>query len=168
MPKPASGRGQDDLSSWPVKSAVSSSLGISEKSVERWVQRGELEQRMRAERGRRSVAVYNPAHVAALAAKLRLDRGAVAVLPPELVRDRVPALPVDDRLGGMVAKLVELLGARVIDPPARLTVYVSLPEAAAITGLAAATIQDLAARLQIRTMPYGRGVRYRRADLEAL
>jgi predicted DNA-binding transcriptional regulator AlpA len=52
--------------------------------------------------------------------------------------------------------------------PRTHTTYVPLKDACAITGLSAATIKALAEGDGVRTMPYGGGVRYRRADLEGL
>jgi predicted DNA-binding transcriptional regulator AlpA len=46
-------------------------------------------------------------------------------------------------------------------------VYVSMRDAVRITGLSATTIRALAPT-EVKTRPYGGGVRYRRADLEAL
>ena len=46
-------------------------------------------------------------------------------------------------------------------------VYVSLRDAVRITGLSATTIRALAPA-EVKTRPYGGGVRYRRKDLEAL
>lgn len=58
--------------------------------------------------------------------------------------------------------------AFAVPPPVAGAVYVSGPEAARIAGLSVQSIADLAATGAVKTMPFGKGVRYRRADLQAL
>jgi hypothetical protein len=83
---------------------------------------------------------------------------------------RIPTPIRADPWDALPAQLANLasFAAEVNERYAPKAVYVSLKDACAITGLSAATIRALAEGVEIKTRPYGGGVRYRRADLEAL
>jgi hypothetical protein len=151
-----------DLSTWITKTEAAQTLGVSEKSIERMTTRGKLESAMRHQDGRRSCVVYNPADVAAMRAKL------AAITKTEVLPKRVEA-PAPTPAPTLAPSLAETLAhMATLAREHRPTSYVSPQDAVRITGLSVATIADQAAAGAIKTMPYGRGVRYRRADLEAL
>lgn len=68
-----------------------------------------------------------------------------------------------DPFEGLAAHLAKL--STMYGSPA--AVYVSMKDAVRITGLSASTLKALAGT-EVKTRSYGGGVRYRRADLEAL
>jgi len=157
------------LQSWLTKKETAAALGVSEKTVERLAVRGKLEQRLRLSDGARSVVVYNPANIEALRTT------SVAVLPPETPGSTVvykpqPAAPSFDAVGYQLARLVDL-AVRVSDRVSdrvELSVYVSMKVAIPLTGLSRGMLLELADAGKIKRYPFGRGWRYRRADLEAL
>jgi hypothetical protein len=162
-----------DLSQWLTKRDAAAVLRCSEKSIERLVAAGKLEQRMRPGDRGRSVAVYPPGGVAALR-----PAGAVAVLPPmpagSLAGKLQPAaggkLPLGPGGFEVLAKQLAALAqwAESVSPQSDRCVYVSQEAAARITGLSESTVRDLYVAGQVHGRPFGRGLRYRRADLLAL
>jgi hypothetical protein len=160
-----------DLSQWLTKREAAAVLRCSEKSVERLVAAAKLEQRMRPGDRGRSVAVYPPSAVASL------RPAGLAVLPPMPADSgRGPAvlraaaggklLPPPgsfEALARQLAGLAQL--AESLSPQSDRCVYVSMDAAVRISGLSEATIRDLYISGRVYAMKFGRGLRYRRADL---
>jgi hypothetical protein len=153
-----------DLSTWLTKKQAAQRLGLSEKSVERHHQRGKLSMATLKLPGKVPMRVFKPEDVERLAAELVAQREALLAghMATQEPQGNLPAIrtPV---IHDLAAALSALADARKAPP-----VYVSLAEAAALAGLSHDTIRAAAAAGEIKTRPYGGGLRYRRADVLSL
>lgn len=155
-----------DLSAWLTKKQVAERLGVSEKSVERYHQRGLLSMATLKRPRQVPVRVYKPEDVERLAAQLEAERQAVMVghlIPHQHQHQAAPAViqpKALPELAAAVKALIEAVASRP-EPPA----YISLEEAAALAGLSRDAIREAAQAGEIKTRRYGSGVRYRRADV---
>ena len=161
-----------DVSQWITKAEAARILQCSERSIERWQRQGDLEAEMRGRSHARPEAVYDPAHVEALREKLRKPP---VVLPPEIADTGVLApvsakpAPALDGWGELARHLAALSAfAETVSANVGVSSYVSLTDATRLAGLSSGTIRKLATAGKIATQPFGRGVRYRRKDLEQL
>ena len=177
-----------DLSTWLTKPQAAEAIGVSTKQVERLQQAGKLEQRSRPQERGPHVAVYNPDDVARIAQE-RSPTPAPFVLPagtaeavPHGNGTRRPGPAVEstaltigessivgiDELRALVALALRTVLSQTSETSAvSPTVYVTLREAAAISGLSQAYLHR---RIEEKTLPAirDRGWRIRRKDLEAL
>ena len=173
-----------DLSDWLTKQQAADVIGVSTKAIERWAQAGKLEKRSRPQARGPHVAVYFPDDVAKLAAERR----------PAAAPFVLPAVPTshDQSVNGngsaiAATRTLDILNPAHDDPIRQLfaaalravmsqtsqtsaaseTVFVTIHEAATITGLSQAYLRrqvDAGTLKAVRD----RGWRIRRKDLEAL
>lgn len=145
------------ISTTMSKAEVCEYLGKSKRTIETYVSSGRLPAKyFNGPNGK--TAIFERADVEAVAnAEGELWEAAApkATAPTSLAL--VPAAVT--ALTPLADRLIEALAARHALP-----VYVSLKDACALTGLSGSTIKAAG----VKTMPFGNGVRYRRADLEAL
>lgn len=138
------------------KTEVCAYLGKSKRTIESYVSSGRLPAKyVNGPNGK--TATFERADVDAVKtaqgevwdsnAKPRPSAG-IALVPTVGVTEFKP----------LIERLIEAMTVRT------LPVYVSLKDACALTGLSAATVKASG----VKTMPFGHGVRFRRADLEAL
>jgi hypothetical protein len=150
-----------------TKHEVIALLGKSKRTIDTYMKDGRLPYHyVHGPNGKQ--AEFHAADVERLKRDLDtpIERGVVERAPNglALVPDTVAALtPLVDEIASAI-RCIDLTP----QASAPRAVYVSLKDACAITGLSAATIRALAEGVEIKTRPYGGGVRYRRADLEAL
>jgi hypothetical protein len=169
-----------DIEGWLTKEQAAMALSVSPKSVERYAKQGLLTSTKRAQRGAPALVVYSPADVEAVRVKYAKPP---VVLPAEqtTVAHRLQNAPApysaghsegkgllvgSEQLAATLAALSRF--AQDVSDKYATPVYVSMTAATKLTGLARQTITEAAAANAIKTMPFGRGVRYRRKDLEAL
>jgi hypothetical protein len=147
------------------KAEVCEYLGKSKRTVEGYVASGRLAaEYFNGPNGKTSI--FERFKVEIFKEEMESERLIPAVKEPAaLARVATPIHTNDKYLADAIAQFGEAL--RTFEPITHTT-YVSLKDACAITGLSAATIRALAEGVEIKTRPYGGGVRYRRADLEKL
>jgi excisionase family DNA binding protein len=164
-----------DFSNWPTKPEAAAAIGVTTKTLERLVQAGQIQQASWRRQGRGPLlAVYEPGDVARLARERQ-----PSPLPPFLVPatgngktgnngNHVDAmaraeLPGDDLLRVLVAAAMRVMSQTSQTPPR----FVTLAEAAAVSGLSQAYLRRLIADGTLKAIR-DRGWRIRRTDLEAL
>jgi hypothetical protein len=162
-----------DLAPWLTKSQAAHYLNSSEKHIERLAKRGRVQQAMRRQDGARTMAVFNPRDIERERARqttvfevqpfVEAGGGALAKIDKS---DAVSPVSQRDVFAEVLAHIANVVEAQN-NWNAR-SVYVSLATAARLTGLTRGTVLRLTGEGKVATMPYRRGVRYRRADLEAL
>lgn len=154
----------EDLSGWLTKEEVAARLSASEKTVERYVKKGDLERKTRRVPGRRPLPVFNPDDVERIEAET-------------IERTPAGALARSDNHGGQL-EAVEAFGAMVraavADKPAKVRldrkVTLTIPEAAELSGLGRGVIERAIGEGRIVAHPFGpHGARVlRREDVEWL
>jgi hypothetical protein len=159
---------QPDYSTWFTKDQTAAALHVSTKQVERFSQAGQL-QPMRWTRptGGQPINVYAPDDVDRLAHKLLPSRPYVA--PPEppasnghgLRRQAAPATM--DVLTQSLLAVAQRLG----EPPVEQKVYLTLDEAARVSGLSKAYLRRACQERSVMAIKDG-GWKIRRTALAAL
>jgi excisionase family DNA binding protein len=168
-----------DYSTWLTKQQAAAAIGVTTKSIERFVQEGKIQQaRWRRPTGGPELAVYHPDDVARIAQERQ-----PGPLPPFLVPASNPptngkgatgvnALAIASPSLPPGEDLLRLLFAAVLKTVSQTSetsaaLYLTLPEAAAITGLSQAYLRR---RIADQSLPAvrDRGWRIRRKDLEQL
>jgi hypothetical protein len=150
------------------KTEVCEYLGKSKRTVEGYVASGRLAaQYFNGPNGKTSI--FERFKVEIFKEEMESERLIPVVREPAALA-RIPTPIRADAWDALPAQLANLasFAQEINERYAPKAVYVSLKDACAITGLSAATIRALAEGVEIKTRPYGGGVRYRRADLEAL
>lgn len=171
-----------DYATWVTKQQAADAIGVTTKTVERFVQAGQIQQARWQRAGRGPLlAVYQPDDVARIAAERQ-----PGPLPPFLVPGRatVPAngnghsstglatvpptgddllRPGDDLLRALVAAAVRVMSETSQTP----TLFVTIREAAALTGLSQAYLRRAIGNKSLPAEK-DRGWKIRRRDLELL
>ena len=144
------------------KAEVCQFLGKSKRTIETYVTSGKLPcQYFEGPNGK--TARFLRADVEAVKAQKAEVFTSIAKAAPSTGIALVPAAVT------AFTPLADRLMAAYLASQRPLPVYVSLRDACALTGLSGATIKALASeQAGVKTRPFGNGVRYRRADLEAL
>jgi excisionase family DNA binding protein len=174
-----------DYASWLTKQQAADAIGVTTKTVERFVQAGQIQQARWQREGRGPLlAVYQPDDVARIAQARR--RGP---LPPFLVPvptkevsangngHRAQALarttdvspqPPALEPGADLFRVLVAAAARVMSETSQTsTLFLTIPEASALTGLTQAFLRRMITAGTL-TAIRDRGWRIRRKDLEAL
>jgi hypothetical protein len=147
-----------DISNWPTKPEVARILNCAEKTVERLVSRGKLEQRFReSEDGRRSLGVYNPEHVE----RQRAETEVRAVLLPEPGKSPNPAA-----LGAFL-DAIKPVPPSTATPP-QIKGWLTLEEAEEYWGLPQSYLQDAIREKRLIVIRRTRWLRINRVSLERL
>jgi pyruvate/2-oxoglutarate dehydrogenase complex dihydrolipoamide acyltransferase (E2) component len=167
-----------DYRDWLTKAEAAEAIGVSTKTIEAWAQAKKLQQASRPQAHGPALAVFHPEDVARLAAERRTGPLPPFVVPvPDSARGNGSALSQVRETGPAGAELLrEFLGALVqaiattaqnSEKPTSESsekLYVSVREAAAITGLPMAEIRRAVAAGTVTA----RCGRVRRKDLEQL
>ena len=176
-----------DYSTWLTKQQAATALGCSTKTVEQFAKDRKIEQAVwRRPTGGPALAVYNPDDVSRIAAERR-PAAIPFVLPPVpagtgnghgVIARQAPAVASaagpsgEDVLRLVFAAALRALSAEPAAPsensekPAAL--FLTIPEAAAVSGLSRTYITRACASGTLKAIRDGRRWRIRRTDLEAL
>lgn len=166
-----------DADNWLTKAEAATKLGVSDRSVERLAARGALTSRMRPG----FPTMYNPDDVAQVASAGRtVHRAALAAAVQASPANGHGAAALAHRHEGSMeplvdplVRLLELVSARLaIGPtgptgPTAATLYLTLAEASAVSGLSETYLRRQIAAQTLRAVR-DRGWRIRRRDLETL
>jgi hypothetical protein len=170
------------LADWLTKREAAAAIGVSTKAIERFAAARKLEQRSRPQARGPAVAVYHPQDVARLAAERRTSPPAPFVVPDgappvsgkgDGIADRlaIAGSPVggDDALQRFATALVRAVGSQTSETwaPMSQTLFVTITQAAAVSGLSSACLRRLIADGTLKALK-DRGWRIRRRDLEML
>jgi len=172
-----------DYSTWLTKQAAAHAIGVTTKSVERFVQAGQIQQARWQRDGRGPLlAVYHPTDVARVASERRQGSPAPFLVPAaadmpangnghgagELARVAPAPAPGDDVLRALFAAALRA----VSETSQTSALFLTVDEAAAVSGL---TARDLRQAIRNGELPARhkeqrswRTWRIRRKDLEAL
>jgi hypothetical protein len=153
-----------DYSTWLTKKQAAETIGVSTKAIERYVHRKKLEQRFRRQPGRSDVVVFHPEDVARLA-RTRRPEPVPFVMPEATENGQGQQLArVAPAADDLLRRALVAVGAI----PAKTTaLFLTLPEASAVSGLTQAYLRRLIAKKKLRAIR-DVGWRIRRRDLEAL
>jgi len=174
-----------DYATWPTKAQAAAALGVTPKTVERFVQAGQIQQARWRRQGRGpALAVYHPDDVARLAAERRLGPLPAFVVPAPAVagngngrgakfpavsdRQRVAPQPADALAAGLQAFVAALRAvsetSETLAQTSATPRYVDRATALRITGVSAAELRKAVQAGEI----HRRGRAYSRKDCEAL
>jgi len=174
-----------DYATWLTKDQAAEAIGVTTKTVERFVQAGQIQQARWQPEGRGPVrVVYQPDDVARLARERKpgplpafLVPGPPAAPPngnghgsSELVHMESTPDPTGIQLGrgdDLVRALVTAAVRVMSETSQTSTLFLSLPEASAVTGLSQAFLRRMIAAGTLSAIR-DRGWKIRRKDLEAL
>ena len=177
---------ETDLSTWLLVDETAQQIGCSKRTVERLARAKQLEQRLRRQEGTPPVAVYNPDDVHRIATERRTAPPPF-VLPATLTEAANRNGHRGDQLGSVTKQLVttsadddpirQLFAAALravlsppsppSSPPGGETLFVTIPEASALTGLTQAYLRRQIEGGTLKAIR-DRGWRIRRTDLEQL
>jgi hypothetical protein len=164
-----------DLTPWLTKSQAAHYLNSSEKHIERLSKRGRVQQAMRKQDGARTIAVFNPRDIE----RERARQKTIFEVQPFVVEgaaaggalakiDKSDAVAPVSQFDGLAEVLAHVTNAvEALNSWNARAVYVPIEDAVRITGLSRGIVRRLAREGRIANFR-SRGVRYRRADLEAL
>lgn len=178
---------ETDLSAWLTVDEALGRIGCSKRTVERLASARKIEQRLRRQDGTPPVAVYNPDDVARIASERRPDP-APFVLPAvgangnghhaqasgsHQLQSR-PTGSIGVSAEDLIRQFFTLAVQAFQSPPSppvaesvAETLYLTLPEASAFTGLTATFLRKMI-KAGTLTAFKDRGWKIRRKDLEAL
>lgn len=139
---------------WPTKKEVADRLGVSTKTIEKYVQDGKLEQRLQAQINRPARAVINPASF------------------ERFMEERSRGVPVaagrstpEPSSQGPSQEVLRLFAEAHWPPP----LFLTTEQAVRYSGLSTGYLNRLVNEGRLKRIEEGiQGYRYRRADLEAL
>jgi excisionase family DNA binding protein len=154
---------KDTLADWPSKAEVAERLGMHTKTIDRAINRGEIQQAYRRVAGRRPMPVLNPEDVA------KLEAATVQPQPYIMSGEQTGtmALAAPRVSAGSLPALVELLQAASARP-APLPLFLTVDQAAEYTGLPGATVKAFLRDETLPAIKTGRGWRIRRSDLDKI
>lgn len=167
-----------DYSTWLTKQQAADAIGVTTKSVERFVQAGQIQQARWQRDGRGPLlAVYHPADVDRIASARRQGSPAPFVVPAAA---DVPAngngrgagelalVPSADGTAEAVVRALGLLISKAMSETSQTSaLFVTVKDASALTGLSQAYLLRKIGDLSLPAIR-DRGWRIRRKDLEAL
>lgn len=152
-------------SAWMTKAEALKALGVSERSLDRKVTRGEIQKSSRPRPGRTPEPLYHRGDVERLTARAAYPMpeqpGGALVAPREAQARDFPAL------GASLAQALAIIeAARRARPLAPL--WLDLDQASAHSGLSARKLRSLIRAGELPALRDGRGWKVRRADLRAI
>ena len=170
-----------DYATWLTKDQAAAAIGVTTKSIERFVQAGQIQQARWQRDGRGpQLAVYQPDDVARIAAERQPGplppflvpastvsaagngHGSVNALTPS--EDRLESIrPGEDLLRALVGAAVRVMSETSQTP----ALFLTIAEASAVTGLSQAFLKRMIEAGTLSAVR-DRGWRIRRKDLEAL
>jgi len=179
-----------DYADWLTKQQAADAIGVTTKTVERFVQSGQIQQARWQPEGRGPMrAVYHPGDVARVAAERRQGplppflvpvgvdpptngngHGGLSPINPispltELAIPDAGSRPGEDLLRVLVAAAVRVMS----ETSQTSTLFLTIPEAAAYAGLPATDIRRACESGELKARKTTRGAwRIRRTDLEQL
>lgn len=188
---------QSDVSNWPNEPETSDRLRCSVRTVRRYVERGELERRLREVPGQRPESVFNPEDIERLMVEkpffpgesLKLQSGSQQLqatsqtmpvpLHPALAQTilifQKLAEPIFEQNQKTLASLTE--GMELIrrslpeapeTPPARFKMWMTISEASEYSSLTEGLLRRLARSGKLPSLRDGKGIKVRRSDLDML
>lgn len=159
----------DRYADWLTKAEAAQLLGISERTLERLVARGEVQQAARRIPGRKPLVVLHPGDVE----KIRQETAQPAFVVPEQETALTPAsanratLPPGPGLVEMLVLSLQRQEQAAQRQEQAIRRYLTLPEAADYVGLPQSYLRRLIADGQLEAIKAG-GWRVRRIDLDKL
>lgn len=170
-----------DYSTWLTKQQAAEAIGVTTKSVERFVQAGQIQQARWQREGRGPLlAVYHPDDVARIAQARRGGPLPPFVVPGTNGNGHSQALAqVESKLdpsgmqltvppGDDVLRLLFAAALRAVSETSQtVTVFVTIPEASALSGLSQTYLRRKIAAGELKAEK-DRGWKIRRKDLESL
>lgn len=173
-----------DRSTWLSKTQAAAALGVTDRTIDRMVQRGQLHPQHHKQPGRATSPFFDPEEIARYTGQLDL----VPVPPPAVPAPPMPPAATLSDAGQLAALLASLadqltsrltqavadqLAARDTRVPIPQRLYLTLAEASAYTGLPRGYLQQLIDAGQLRAVEVGKsgkGTKRRvaRVDLETL
>jgi excisionase family DNA binding protein len=145
----------EDYSGWLTKQEIMKELGLSERTLERMLQRDEIKRAHRRVPGRKPITVISPDDIERLRAEV--------VKPEPIPAPEERALAVRQRSG---MELLALL-RNTAQVPA-LPLFLSVKEASEFSGLSQALIRRLITQKKLKKVWLDRGYRISRKELETL
>jgi Helix-turn-helix domain len=145
----------EDYGGWLTKQEIMKELGLSERTLERMLQRDEIKRAHRRVPGRKPITVISPEDIARLRAEV--------VQPEPVPAPEERALAVRQRSG---MELLALL--RNTAPVPALPLFLSVKEASEFSGLSQALIRRLITQKKLKKVGLDRGYRISGKELETL
>jgi helix-turn-helix protein len=145
----------EDYSGWLTKQEIMKELGLSERTLERMLQRDEIKRAHCRVPGRKPITVISPDDIERLRAEV--------VKPEPIPAPEERALAVRQRSG---MELLALLRNTAWVPA--LPLFLSLKEASEFSGLSQALIRRLITQKKFKKVWLDRGYRISRKELETL
>jgi len=145
----------EDYRGWLTKQEIMKELGLSERTLERMLQRNEIHRAHRRVPGRKPITVIAPDDIERLRAEV--------VQPAPAPAQEELALTIRQRSG---MELLTLL-RNTAQVPA-LPLFLSLREASEFTGLSQALLRRLMAQKKLKKVWLDRGYRLSHKELETL
>lgn len=174
-----------DYSTWLTKQQAADAIGVTTKTVERFVQAGQIQQARWQREGRGpQLAVYHPDDVARLASERKPGPLPPFVVPtsngaangnghgihtaPIEALARTPDSSIANIDGADLLRVLVTAAARVMSETSQTpTLFLTLQEAAAVSGLTQAYLRRACESGTLKAVK-DRGWRIRRTDLEQL
>jgi AraC-like DNA-binding protein len=145
----------EDYSGWRTKQEIMKELGLSERTLERMLQRNEINRAHRRVPGRKPITVISPHDIERLRAEV--------VKPEPAPAQEARALAVRHRPG--LERLALLRNSAQV--PA-LPLFLSLKETAEFSGLSQELLKRLIKQKKLKKVWLDRGYRLSRKELETL
>jgi excisionase family DNA binding protein len=153
------GNGAANFADWKPKMEIAAELGISERSLERLIQKNRIRRAYRRVPGRKPIAVLNPEDVAALKAET------IEPTPTETLTEPRTDVAVRSPTPHAALNFLSSLLATVPQHPQAL--FLTVKEASLYTGLSQAYLRRLIDDGTLKVVK-DRGYRIRRRDLDQL
>lgn len=155
-----------DTETWLTKKEAADTLNIGEKTIERYVAKGKIQQSWRKVEGRRPIAVYNPTDIEKL--KPEHFRAEFVEIEPETkaVAKAAPP-PLAARNGAEMFQFLAAAMGSAQTVALKEKLFLTVEEAAAYSGLPQAYLRRLIAEEKLAVIRSGKSF-IRRKDLETL
>jgi hypothetical protein len=136
-----------DLSAWPTQTEAAVQLGTNERTIRRWIEAGRLRAGKRPVAGAKPQTVIDPDSIKRLQAERERGKPVVMPAPEATIRDpdnlphAMPDVRINgelariDPFAGLAAHLAKLAAYYPTPPPTLPGPFISLEEAAAISGM---------------------------------
>jgi excisionase family DNA binding protein len=151
--------GAANFADWRPKMEVAEELGISERSLERLIQKNRIRRAYRRVPGRKPLAVLNPEDVAALKAET------ITPISNDILTEPRTDVAVQSATPQIALNFLSNLLATVPQQPQAL--FLTIKEASQYTGLSQAYLRRLIEDGTLKVIK-DRGYRIRRRDLDTL